>query len=195
MIDKLKHKLTSSPVTTAIIVLNIVIFVARNASPLLADQLALYTEWDVIMVRPWSLLTVFFSHDMAIHLVVNMGLLFIAGIELEKIAGGRRVLLIYLLAGLLGSLTFPAMADVLKYGGEPVVGASAAAFGTACAYAVMRPQARVLGSKAKSLPIALFAVNAIIFVLQPEISVGAGAHAVGIVVGSLYGYWLKRTLA
>lgn len=61
----------------------------------------------VILERPWTLVTVFFSHELPIHIIVNMALLFFFGLELEKATNAKTVILVYLAAGLIGSMTFP----------------------------------------------------------------------------------------
>ncbi len=83
MIEKLKTSVWGSPATLTIIVINIVFYIALNTVPNLADKLLL--DPDLILERPWTLVTVFFSQEWFIHILGNMGLLFIFGRQLEKI--------------------------------------------------------------------------------------------------------------
>lgn len=53
----------------------------------------------------WRLLTNVFLHDGVLHLVNNMSGLLIVGLILEPVLGRKKYLLIYLLTGVLGSLT------------------------------------------------------------------------------------------
>ena len=191
MIEKYKKSLLSSRGTLAIIFINIVVFITLNTIPDLADEILLYPQLGMIMRRPWTLVTVFFSHQIHVHLLANMGLVFVFGIQLEKITSSKTIFLIYLIIGFIGSLATIPVASLLEWT-ESVVGASAAAWGVVSAFAAMRPNTSILGGKAKFWVVALFVSNAIITILNPQISVGAGAHAIGITVGLICGYWIKN---
>jgi len=52
-----------------------------------------------------------------------------------------------------------------------------------------------LKSKAVHWVAALFAVNALLTAQNPQISVGGPAHAVGLALGLLFGYALRRKSA
>ncbi len=189
MIEKLKTSVQGSHATLTIIVINIVIYIALNTVPNLADKLLL--DPDLILERPWTLVTVFFSQESFIHILGNMGLLFIFGRQLEKITSSKSVLLVYFFTGFMGSLTFIPFAPIIGWTGGPVVGASAAVWGVVAAFAAMRPNALIVKGKAKHWAAALFIGNAILLILNPQISIGAAAHAAGIILGVICGYWLK----
>jgi membrane associated rhomboid family serine protease len=138
------------------------------------------------------LFTVFFSHELLIHIALNMFLLLVFGTRLEKAADARVLFSVYVLCGFLGSLTIPAYASVIGYAGGPIAGASASAFGVAAACAALQPDAVVLKSKAKHWIVALFIVNALLTVQNPHVSVGGPAHAVGIAAGAVFGYALRK---
>lgn len=185
------EKKTIQKATLTIIVINTLIFIALHTIPNLADKLLLKPDLDVIIGRPWTLVTVFFSQERYVHILINMGLFFIFGKELEKITSSKTVFLIYITTGFIGSLTFIPIAHLVGWT-EHVFGASAAVMGVIAAFAVMRPNTRILGSKAILFPGVLFTSNAILLILQPQISIGGGAHAIGIVVGLVCGYLLKK---
>lgn len=180
----------NTPATGTLVLVNIIIFAALKVSPGLVDVLLL--EPALIQVRPWSVITVFFSHELLIHLVLNMFLLFVFGNRLEKAAGARILLSVYGVCGLMGSLSVLAYAAFIGYGGGPIAGASAAAFGVAAAYGARQPDAVVLKSKAKHWIAALFVVNALLTVQNPQVSVGGPAHAVGIILGTVFGFSLRK---
>jgi len=92
--------------TLAIILINIVLFIALNIAPSLRENILLNREISMTLNKPWTLITVFFSHEVIIHLVFNMGIFFFFGSKLEKIANAKIVAIVYLIAGLIGSLTF-----------------------------------------------------------------------------------------
>jgi membrane associated rhomboid family serine protease len=184
------NRILSTPAAWALLLVNVIIFAALNLSPGLADVFLL--DPGRIMERPWSLFTVFFSHELLIHIALNMFLLLVFGTRLEKAADARVLFSVYVLCGFLGSLTIPAYASVIGYAGGPIAGASASAFGVAAACAALQPDAVVLKSKAKHWIVALFIVNALLTVQNPHVSVGGPAHAVGIAAGAVFGYALRK---
>ncbi len=188
-----KHKsvLQDAPVTIGIIAINIAIYIALNTITSIGDQLLLIPELNMLQQRPWTMVTVFFSQEIHIHLLINMGLFFVFGRALEKNTGPVPVLSTYMVCGFLGSLTFPFFAPIIEWTG-PVAGASAAVWGVVAAVAVLQPNTRFWGYTAKYYTLALFVGNAILFIVNPEISIGAAAHAVGITGGLVCGYWFKR---
>ena len=127
MIEKYSVSMSGMQVTLAIIVINIVIFIALNTITELSTELILYPELDMVLQRPWTLVTVFFSHEGIIHILGNMSLLLFFGARLEKITSSKNVLLIYLISGFVGSLTILSTAPLIGWE-ETVRGASAAVF-------------------------------------------------------------------
>lgn len=190
-ITKYKDILQTSPATLAIIIVNIIVFIAIKTNPGIAEVLLLYPEYNIILARPWTLITVFFSHEVFVHLLVNMGLLFVFGVELERVINSRRVPFVYLISGLIGSIAFAPYAQLIGSTGT-AVGASAAAWGVASAFAAIYPNKAILKGKAKHWVLALFIGNIMLAINNPQMSVGAGTHSVGIIVGLLYGFWFKH---
>jgi len=58
--------------TLVIMFINIALFFALNITPNLGDKLLLNPEIYMIIERPWTLITVLFSHEVHIHLIINM---------------------------------------------------------------------------------------------------------------------------
>lgn len=190
MLEKYKENIRAGQGTLVIILINLIIFIALNIIPNIEDKLLLSSDVNIIIERPWTLITVFFSHEIHLHIILNMALLFIFGLQLEKITNSKLLFSLYLLAGFIGSLVVVPVAFLI--GTEDLItGASAAVFGIVTAFAVMRPDTLILRSKAKWWALALFIFNAIIVIINPQTSVGAAAHIAGIIVGLLFGYWLK----
>ncbi len=187
--EKYRESLSGNYATLMIIAINIVIFIVLNTIPNIETELLIYP--NLILKKPWTLVTVFFSHLIHVHLLVNMALLLIFGIKLEKLTSSKVVLLIYIISGFIGSLSIIPVSVVLDWT-KDVAGASAAVFGVVAAFSVMQPNAIVLKSKAKTWLMSLFVSNIVIAILNPSISIGAGAHVAGIIVGMVYGYCLKR---
>ena len=186
-----KNALMHSPATLAIIAINVIIYAVHNLVAGSPDQLLLNPEFTTAMARPWTLMTVAFSHEVLFHLVINMALLFVFSTRLEVAVGYKVVFLVYLLSGIVGSLTVFPLAPLLGWTGS-VAGASAAVFGIVAAYSGLYPKANIFGSKAVVWAGMLFLVNAAIFAMRPHISIGAAAHAVGLLVGLACGFGLSR---
>ncbi len=178
-----------SPATFVLIGINVVVFVILNVFP--ATRTALLIDPQNVLQAPWTVVTVSFSHELWFHLALNMMLVFVFGRELERLVGGGSVVLTYLLAGVIGVLTIIPFASVIQWTG-PVAGASAAAFGVVAAFAAMRPGTIIFKGKAWQWLVALFVTNLVLTVLNPEVSIGGPAHAVGIGVGYGLGAWMKQ---
>ena len=193
MIEKQISFLRESTITFAIIFINIVVYIILNTIPESREILLLNPEPDLIKLRPWTLVTVFFSQEVHVHLLLNMGLFFVFGRELEKKSGSSAVFWGYALCGLLGSLTIPFLAPFISWSGL-VAGASAAVWGVVAMLAVLDPERRFRGYTAKHYTIGLFCGNLALFIMNPEISIGAAAHFAGIFTGLAVGYLFKRRL-
>ncbi len=177
-----RNGLVASPMTFAIIALNILVFGLLNRFPQLADQLLVNPDLG-FGEKGWTLVTVFFSQEHPVHLIVNMGLFYLAGSALERLVGWKYLVLTYLLCGFAGSVTLRPFAAFIGWSGGLIPGASAAAFGVTAAFAVLQPKSKLAGTPARQFALALFVVNAVIFLFNPGMSVGAAAHAVGMLVG------------
>jgi membrane associated rhomboid family serine protease len=99
---------------------------------------ALYTQGQISVV---PLLSSTFLHGGWWHLIINMWALYIFGDNIEDYLGGSKYLLLYLAAGIAGSL-----AHIFFNPGSqvPSVGASGAIAGVMGAYFLLFPAARVL---------------------------------------------------
>ncbi|RSK27599.1 rhomboid family intramembrane serine protease [Bacillus sp. HMF5848] len=189
---KLKEYFLRTPATLTLIVINILIFIALNVSSDLIDIFLLDPDLNNIMNRPWTLLTVFFSHEIHIHILLNLLLIFVFGTQLEMVTNKKMMFLTYILSGFIGNLAILAYAPLIGYSDGPIAGASAAAFGIVAVYGTIKPNNIILKSKSKYWVLALFIVNAILTIQNPEVSIGGPAHATGIVVGLFLGYWYKK---
>lgn len=89
----------------------------------------------------WSLVTHMFLHGGALHLIMNMWILWIFGDNIEDLMGPVRFIAFYLICGLVGALLQYLYNPATQI---PTVGASAAIAGTMGAYFVLYPYARVV---------------------------------------------------
>jgi rhomboid protease GluP len=126
--------------TYVLIALNVLIFVVRALSPSLDTQLYLWGANNPQLVlfngEYYRLLTSMFLHagvytgsgalvmSNALHIILNMYILYSVGQQLEALFGHVRFLIIYLAGGLLGSVFSAALSDMNVMS----VGASGAVF-------------------------------------------------------------------
>lgn len=186
-----KSKVRAGRGTVVLISLNVAVFLAITLLPEIRDVLLLSPGPDQLAGRPWTVVTASISHEMPLHILLNMALLLIFGSRLEEETTPGTLFALYLLAGTMGSLATVPVA--LLTGNEDLIaGASASVFGVVAAFAVLRPDTVILRSKALWWAAAVFVFNAAIVVLDPQTSEGGAAHLAGILVGSLVGLWLRR---
>jgi len=121
----------NAPVTFGLVVVCGLVYFAQGAS------LQALTEWGglfgprVARGEWWRVLSSAFIHGGVLHLLVNMGLLYALGQQLEQIVGGLRFGLIYA-----GSIATASVAVMLFAPTQFTLGASGAVMGIAVAFAV-----------------------------------------------------------
>jgi membrane associated rhomboid family serine protease len=95
-------------------------------------------------LRPLSATTIS-RLDFPWHLMLNCWGIFVFGPPLERTLGKPRFAILYLLSGVVGG-ALQILASILSYqrfGGVPVVGASAGVFGLVAAFTQLFPEARM----------------------------------------------------
>lgn len=137
------------PVTTALIVANVAIFLLQGLAPALASPFALWplaasaATGGQVAFFPWQVVTYGFLHGGLMHLGFNMFALYMFGGAIEQVVGPRRYLTYYLVCVIAAALTqlgFAALTGDIY----PTVGASGGVFGLLLAYAVYFPRNRVM---------------------------------------------------
>ncbi len=191
MVEKYKEIIRDGQGTLVIIFINVIVFIALNINHSLGAKLLLNHEISLILEKPWTLVTAFFSHQVLIHIILNMGLFFYFGSRLEKITSAKTVVMVYLIAGLMGSLAFPLTGLMIERPGL-IAGASAAVLGVVSTFAVMRPNTVILKSKAMWWVLALVFFSVFSAILIPQALDSGVAHLTGIFVGLIFGYWRKN---
>lgn len=213
--NKLKG-LSRFSLTTQLIILNVAIFFVLVVSLLilgytnssLAEQLVSFIAVNPSLVVKgyfWTILTSAFVHLSFSHLLVNMISLFFLGSFVERLIGKKRYVWFYLISGIVASLffvgfgyigtEFPSTQSVFGSASDYAVGASGAIFGLAGLLAVILPNLRVLVFFV--IPMRLWA--AMVFLLfglwlisaLAGLPIGNTAHFGGLVVGLVYGIYLR----
>ncbi|MCB0978819.1 MAG: rhomboid family intramembrane serine protease [Acidimicrobiales bacterium] len=136
-----------------------------------------------------SLLTAMFLHGSVVHLVGNLVFLWVFGNNVEDRLGRFWFLVVYLVGGLAGFLTF-VLAH--QHASSPLLGASGAVAAVMGAYLVLYPRARVLTAVATAAAQVVYlpavAVLGLFFVTQFFTSgdqIAWEAHAGGMAAGAL----------
>ncbi|MFH0830162.1 MAG: rhomboid family intramembrane serine protease [Candidatus Aenigmatarchaeota archaeon] len=171
--------------TVRIVVVCTLVFLLQVAYPPLTDYLVLSSS--TVLYQPWTLVTSIFAHASFEHIFFNMFGLFLFGMLLENIIGGRRWLQIFFAAGLLGGLVGLPFYDA-------TLGASGAIFGIIGALGMLRPRMTVyLGYVPMPMAIAviIWAASDIFGFFFPS-DIANVAHLAGLVVGLAAGWKLRE---
>ncbi|MDE6832393.1 MAG: rhomboid family intramembrane serine protease, partial [Muribaculaceae bacterium] len=93
-----------------------------------------------VVERPWSVVTYMFTQTDVWHAVFNMLWLYWFGMILQNLTSPRRLVKVYLIAGLAGAASYIAWSFILTEGaGAGLEGASAAVMGIVTATACLVP--------------------------------------------------------
>ena len=131
------------PVTRAIIIANVVVFLLQFvAGNILLSLFALWPVGDTLF-QPWQLLTYSFLHAGFLHIFFNMFALYMFGTPLEAFWGSRRFAFYYVACVLTAAATELVVQNGTEVGG-PVLGASGGVFGLLLAFAWYFPKQRLM---------------------------------------------------
>jgi len=150
--------------TLAIIAITSITFLMQYIVPGFGNFMVLNPEASSVLYRPWSLATVMLLHGGLFHLLANMITFYFFGTPVERIAGSKELLKLYIGAGIIASLGYVAFRNLLYflYGSEIAaksllglqfgsmstlgiaVGASGAVVAFVGAVAMLYPDAEVL---------------------------------------------------
>lgn len=159
-------------------------------------------SWSALQEgRVWTLITSVFSHNMFLHIFINMFVLNSFGSLLEVVLGRTRFLIFYLIAGVVSSLGHSLVsAFVLGNPELPALGASGAIAGLVLVFALMFPKEKILLFGIIPLP-ALWGALAFVALdfwgLSAQahgggLPIGHGAHLGGALTGVLYYFFYLR---
>ena len=197
------------PVTTTIKVLiwtNIAVFVVTLFSERLRDLLALVPAAVLTNGEIWRPLTYLFVHAGFAHIIINMLMLWMFGVELERLWGTRFFLKFYLVTGL-GAAAATIFLALLPWGPgnmmwlTKTVGASGAIYGLLLAYGLYFPDRPIYLYMLFPIPAKYFVMIMGGIALLSSMSSDQGgvaniAHLGGLVVGYVYlKTWRARPLA
>jgi len=136
------------PVTTALIVANIALFLLQSVIPALIGPFALWPLATASLgagpsFMPWQIVTYAFLHGSLLHLAFNMFALYMFGGAIERVFGPRRYALFYFVSVISAAITQLVVA-ALSGAIYPTIGASGGVFGLLLAYGMYFPHNRVM---------------------------------------------------
>ena len=183
------------PVTTALIVANVAVYLLQGLVPQIIVPFAL---WPLAAsaanigasLAPWQLVTYAFLHGSLVHLAFNMFALYMFGGAIEQVFGARRYLVYYFVSVVSAAITQLIVA-VLLHGIYPTIGASGGVFGLLLAYAMYFPRNRVMllfppiPMSARTFVVVYAVIELLLGVTNTQSSVAHFAHLGGMIGGYL----------
>ncbi|HEX2959480.1 MAG TPA: rhomboid family intramembrane serine protease [Chitinispirillaceae bacterium] len=139
----------------------------------------------------WRLATYMFMHDTVspLHILFNMLVLWMFGIELENLWGTRRFTAFYIVCGI-GSGLFSIISIFTSALNVPVIGASGAVLGVITAYASYFPKRQILLFFVLPINIRIFVLGYALYsvygALVPHGNISHLTHLGGIIVALFY---------
>jgi len=100
---------------------------------------SIFTVGDHNNFYIWQLLTYQFMHGSFTHILFNMFMLWMFGMEIENIMGSKKFLIFYLACGFGAGLLQLFLSQLFEGGMGPTIGASGAVFGVMIAFAMYFP--------------------------------------------------------
>ncbi|MFO7915522.1 MAG: rhomboid family intramembrane serine protease [Candidatus Krumholzibacteriales bacterium] len=133
----------------------------------------------------WQAVTYMFLHADLLHIGLNMFVIWMFGRQLEYVWGSNRFVKYYFVCGLGGAV----FSFIFSYN-NPVIGASAAAYGLLLAYAVLFPHNQIFlwglfPVRARTLVIALIVIELFSGMTRSD-NIAHFAHLGGIAAGLFY---------
>ncbi|MBR3303886.1 MAG: rhomboid family intramembrane serine protease [Bacteroidales bacterium] len=189
------------PVVKHLIIINVILFVATYLiGDVMYEKLALF-PWGSPFFKKYQLLTHMFMHGGFWHIFFNMYTLYFFGCNLERIWGGKKFLLYYMVTGLGAALLhlFVMYLQNAPYN-VPTVGASGAVYGLLLAFGMLFPNSRItmvfpipMVLKAKWFVCIFGAIELITGIFDLGGGIAHFAHLGGMLFGLVLTlYWKKR---
>lgn len=178
-------RLLKAPVTTALIVINIIVFIIETVSggsdrtDIAIRFGAQYSPFVLEKKQYYRLFTAMFLHFGFIHIMCNMWSLYNIGPTIELVFGKWRYIIIYLGAGLAGNL-LTLLIEARRGQFSVSAGASGAVFGLMGAYLVLALLPRFRG---------YFSLSSILFNIGINVVYGLRARGINMTahMGGLLG--------
>jgi len=179
------------PVTRAILLANIAVFLLQQITGVLL--LELFALWPVgdELFQPWQLITYGFLHQGVLHIFFNMFALYMFGSDVERLFGSRFFAAYYFVSVLAAAICHLVVTTWMGAEPAPTLGASGGIYGVLLAYGMYFPNRRVMllippiPMSARTL-VVVYAVLELVFgVTGTDAGVAHFAHLGGMLGGYL----------
>ncbi len=189
------------PVTFWLLIILFAVFVTQIATAAAGVPFTEMTVLSPLAVlngqKLWGLFTNMFLHGGMFHIFFNSWALFMFGLALERLIGGKELLKVFLISGLVASMFYVLTSVFILDSSASALGASGAIFGIVGAMIALRPRMRVM-LIFPPVPMELWMLG-VFFVLIAVLWFGAGggtgiaenAHLGGLITGLALGWYYK----
>jgi membrane associated rhomboid family serine protease len=163
----------------------------------IVSYLALPSEPDTFLWRPWTLITYFFTHEGWLHIIFNMLNLYWFGLLIREYLGSKKLVSLYFLGGLAGGVLYLLFYNLIPFfiqrGSAEMIGASASVLAIIVGAATLLPNYTfhlfLLG------PVKIKYIAAFLILLSFSQAVGSNAGGnVAHLGGALLGFVFIRQL-
>ncbi len=178
-----------TPVVRSLLIATVVAFFLQGTVALVYQAFVFVPQ--LVLVRPWTLVTYMFLHGSFTHILFNMLGLFFFGPRVEARIGSRQFAILYFVSGISGALLS------LAFSGAPIVGASAGVFGVMLAFAHFWPHEPIHIWGIIPVPARILVIITTVLTLWSGFTGARGgiahfAHLGGYAGAFLYLKWLDR---
>jgi membrane associated rhomboid family serine protease len=213
IVDEIKESFKQGTALHRLIYLNLGLFLAvqivrivllLSNAPELYDTflryLAIPSNPDILVRRPWTVFTYMFLHEGFLHILFNLLWLYWFGIIFVQELGMKKLLSTYLVGGLAGGLLFVLFYNIFPVfapvkGSAIALGASASVMAVVVATATYRPERRMHLMFIGPVKIGYIALAMFILTSMVDFSVNTGgkiAHIGGALTGFLFAYYYRQ---
>lgn len=160
--DVIRNEFKRGAMHMRLIIINLAVFLIINISLILVTLMKwdiAYIPWhwmaatsklELLLYKPWSLVTYMFVHVDFYHILFNMLILYFTSRIFIQFMGEKKLLNTYLLGGLAGAAmhiiaqnVFPLLRELTPIGGDVMIGASASVMAIFVGAAVYAPNLEV----------------------------------------------------
>jgi membrane associated rhomboid family serine protease len=153
-----------------------------------------------LATQPWSIFTYMFLHEGVFHILFNMLFLYWFGVLVHQFLGSRKLVNLYILGGLFGTLFYVLIYNLAPYFSSSVnsslmLGASAGVFAVVVGAATLAPNTTFFLILIGPVKIVYIAIFYVIMSFANSIGANAGgelAHLGGAMLGYLYVVQLRK---
>jgi rhomboid family protein len=179
-----------TPYVRALLFANIGVFFLQQTLDVVYYALVFVPQ--LVLIRPWTLVTYMFLHAGPMHLIFNMLGLYFFGPRVEERLGSRSFMFLYFISGITGALL-----SLIMQQASPIVGASGGIFGVMLAFAWFWPDTPIYIWGVLPIPARMLVIITTVLTLWSGLG-GSGsniahfAHLGGYLGAWLYLKWLQR---